>query len=134
MPLNCRTGGMYRVGQNRIYTPYMTVYLVISLSKLPCVYTECMWFWPILGMHGGHTLLGSVISTWCQSSIIIGQASIALTLFPATTHCIRSCAAAAAAAALAAAAPMNQDATHLDQAVVPSCHDVLPARGMLIVR
>jgi hypothetical protein len=24
---------IYRVGQNRIYTPYMTVYLVISLPK-----------------------------------------------------------------------------------------------------
>jgi hypothetical protein len=26
---------LFRVGQNRIYTPYMTVYLVISLPKLP---------------------------------------------------------------------------------------------------
>jgi len=25
---------MHRVGQNRIYTPYMTVYLVISLPRL----------------------------------------------------------------------------------------------------
>jgi len=24
-----------RVGQNRIYTPYMTVYLMISLPKIP---------------------------------------------------------------------------------------------------
>jgi len=30
-------GLIYRVGQNRIYTPYMTVYLVISLPKLPYV-------------------------------------------------------------------------------------------------
>jgi len=28
---------MLRVGQNRIYTPYMTVYLVISLPKIPYV-------------------------------------------------------------------------------------------------
>ena len=27
-----------RVGQNRIYTPYMTVYLVISLKKYPYIY------------------------------------------------------------------------------------------------
>ena len=27
-----------RVGQNRIYTPYMTVYLVISLQKIPYVH------------------------------------------------------------------------------------------------
>ena len=25
---------MYRVGQNRIFAPYMTVYLVISLPKI----------------------------------------------------------------------------------------------------
>ena len=34
-----RDGGghwaVYKVGQNRIYTPYMTVYLVISLLKSP---------------------------------------------------------------------------------------------------
>ena len=28
---------IFRVGQNRIYTPYMTVYLVISLPKIPYV-------------------------------------------------------------------------------------------------
>jgi hypothetical protein len=27
-----------RVGQNRIYTPYMTVYLVIFLPKLPYIH------------------------------------------------------------------------------------------------
>ena len=27
-----------RVGQNRIYTPYMTVYLVISLPKVPYIH------------------------------------------------------------------------------------------------
>jgi len=34
-----------RVGHNRIYTPNMTVYLVISLPKTPHIYT---WFWPTL--------------------------------------------------------------------------------------
>ena len=32
-----------RVGQNRIYTPYMTVYLVISLPKLPYMHGICMY-------------------------------------------------------------------------------------------
>ena len=41
---------MYRVGQNRIYTPYMTVYLVISLPKY-CIYTVYKWFWPTLHMN-----------------------------------------------------------------------------------
>jgi len=27
-----------RVGQNRIYTPYMTVYLAISLPKIPYIH------------------------------------------------------------------------------------------------
>jgi len=37
-----------RVGQNRIYTPYMTVYFVISLPKTPYIYTVYIWFWPTL--------------------------------------------------------------------------------------
>jgi hypothetical protein len=32
---------MYRVGQNRIYTPYMTVYLMIFLPNLP--YVHCIY-------------------------------------------------------------------------------------------
>jgi len=29
---------IYRVGQNRIYTPYMTVYFVMSLPKIPYIH------------------------------------------------------------------------------------------------
>ena len=39
--LTCRlahTAAMTRDGQNRIYTPYMTVYLVISLPKVPYIH------------------------------------------------------------------------------------------------
>jgi hypothetical protein len=32
---------MFKVGQNRIYTPYMTVYMVNSLPKIP--YTHRMY-------------------------------------------------------------------------------------------
>jgi len=42
-----------RVGQNRIYTPYMTVYLMISLPKLPYIHRIYIWFWPTL-----HILVG----------------------------------------------------------------------------
>jgi hypothetical protein len=43
---------MFRVGQNCICTPYMTV---ISSLKLPCihriyVYNTYVWFWPTLPM------------------------------------------------------------------------------------
>jgi len=52
------------VGQNRIYAPYLTVYLVISLPKLPytgllagnspnirSTYGVYVRFWPTLVMH-----------------------------------------------------------------------------------
>jgi len=32
------TRHIHRVGQNRIYTPYMTVYLVVFLPKIPYIY------------------------------------------------------------------------------------------------
>jgi len=41
MTPDVRTGDwsfICRVGQNRIYTPYMTVYLVISLPKIPYIH------------------------------------------------------------------------------------------------
>ena len=43
---------MRRVGQNRICTPYMTVYLVIFLPKyrIYTVYTY-KWLWPTLHMR-----------------------------------------------------------------------------------
>jgi len=34
-------GSMCRVGQNRTYAPYLTVYLVISLPKIPYTHTVC---------------------------------------------------------------------------------------------
>ena len=42
---------IYRVGQNRIFTPYMTLFLVLSLPKYR-IYTVYIWFWPTLCMHG----------------------------------------------------------------------------------
>jgi len=41
------TKAIYRVGQNRTYTPYMTVYLV---GGFPAKNTVCMWFWPTLAI------------------------------------------------------------------------------------
>jgi hypothetical protein len=37
-----------RVGQNRIYTPYMTVYLVLFLPKILYIHPIYIWFWPTL--------------------------------------------------------------------------------------
>ena len=52
---------MCRVGQNHlyvhIYTPYMTVYLVISLPKLRYIHRIYIWFWPILLTSGNLMLL-----------------------------------------------------------------------------
>ena len=49
---------MYRVGQNCIYTPYMTVYLFISLPKIPYIHRIYMvlanpnYVWCIYGVLG----------------------------------------------------------------------------------
>jgi hypothetical protein len=55
-----------RVGQNRIYTPYMTVCMVISLPKIPYIYRAYhkpinVWFWPtlIIGAEGWPMGFGS---------------------------------------------------------------------------
>jgi hypothetical protein len=37
-----------RVGQSRVYTPHMTVHLVISMPKIPYIYTVYVMFWPTL--------------------------------------------------------------------------------------
>jgi len=39
---------MYRVGQNHIYTSYMTVYLVIFLPKIPYIHRIYIRLWPTL--------------------------------------------------------------------------------------
>jgi len=41
---------MLRVGQNRIYTPYMTIHLVKSLPIIPYIHRIYIWFWPTLDM------------------------------------------------------------------------------------
>jgi hypothetical protein len=46
-----------RVGQNRIYTPYMTVYLVISLPKIPYIHRIYM----VLANPTYHLLTGTVL-------------------------------------------------------------------------
>ena len=43
---------VYRVGQNLIYTPYMTVCMVISLLNIPYIRIY-VWFWPTLGLPCG---------------------------------------------------------------------------------
>jgi hypothetical protein len=60
-----------RVGPNRVYTPYMTVYLVISLPKISyiyrihtvlanLIYTVCIqYFW-----QGNHHIYGVYIRFW----------------------------------------------------------------------
>ena len=57
-----------RVGQNRIYTPYMTVYLMKSLQEIPYVHRICMvlanpskmpWF-----NHFRHGLRKNTIRVW----------------------------------------------------------------------
>ena len=44
---------MHRVGQNRIYTPYMAVYLVISLPNIPYIHRIYMVLANPTHMHAG---------------------------------------------------------------------------------
>ena len=41
-PVTCHFFAICGVGQNRIYTPYITVYLAIFLPKIPCTHRVCM--------------------------------------------------------------------------------------------
>jgi hypothetical protein len=50
-PLPQRVREKKRIGQNRVYTPYMTIYLVVFLPEIPgMVLTNptLIWFWPTL--------------------------------------------------------------------------------------
>ena len=46
-PLLARKIHIIRVGQNRIYTPYMTVYMVISLPKIPYMSPSGSYHWSV---------------------------------------------------------------------------------------
>ena len=77
---------MARVGQNRINTPYMTVYLVVSLPKKR-IYTVYIGFWPAivmanptnghLGPHGSLEVTGN--NYWLSFAFIL-SANAATTL------------------------------------------------------
>ena len=56
-------------GQNRINTPYMTVYLVNSLPKIPYIHRIYIWFWPTLHVSYGWPALYRNVSPdlhWAQ--------------------------------------------------------------------
>jgi len=44
---------MYRVGQSRMHTPYMTVHMLNLLLKTPCLHM-CLWFWLTIDMSRLH--------------------------------------------------------------------------------
>ena len=45
---SCSLSITSRIGQNRIYTPYMDVYMVIFLPKISYIHRIYIWFWPTL--------------------------------------------------------------------------------------
>ena len=57
-----------RVGQNRIYTPYLTEYLAIFLPKIPYIRRIYIWFWPTL-----HIICGNVHGIGCGSYLASTQ-------------------------------------------------------------
>jgi hypothetical protein len=52
------------VGQNRIYTPNMAVYLVVSMPNIPYVHRIYVWFWATLHMTYRLCYFTST-SSWC---------------------------------------------------------------------
>ena len=56
---------IYRVGQNRVYAPFMTVYLVISLPKMPYIHRICMVLANLTyTVHSVHTISGLEITKY----------------------------------------------------------------------
>jgi len=51
---------MCRAGQNRVYAPYMTVYLVTSLPKILYIQRIYIWLWPTLTMCARSSLLSLI--------------------------------------------------------------------------
>jgi hypothetical protein len=63
MSILCITG----VDHNRIYAPYLTVYSVICLPKIPCIHRVYIWFWPTLCITGYSLDFSSVFLVWLQA-------------------------------------------------------------------
>jgi len=68
---NCRL--ICRVGQNRIYAPYMTVYLVISLPTIP--YTHRIYMILANPIHLQETKLRLHIGTKCSAQFLTFKAN-----------------------------------------------------------
>jgi len=58
---------IYRVGQNRVYTPYMTVYLVISLPKYS-INTVYIYIYIYMVLAGQPYVLNAYIAVWNVSN------------------------------------------------------------------
>jgi hypothetical protein len=59
---------MNRVGQDRIYAPYMTVYLVISLPKMPYIHRVDMVLANPNDEYQGHYIISVIKSAPCLGS------------------------------------------------------------------
>jgi len=78
---------MFKVGQNRIYTPYMTVNLVISLPKIPYI-NRIHWFWPTLLMFAPiFGMANSYILVLANSYILVLANSYILVMANPTHVC-----------------------------------------------
>jgi len=84
-----RVWHMRRVGQNHIDTPFMTVYTVISLPKMPYVHRIYIWFWPTLRMRD-RVRFAAHACIFCCSSMGALRITVAHNQLYSFTHCFAS--------------------------------------------
>jgi hypothetical protein len=78
---------IYWVGQNRIYAPYMTVYLVISLPKIPYIHRIYIWIWPTLCIY---TVYGRIFGGFPDKNTVCTPYMYACGANPTHTVCTYS--------------------------------------------
>jgi hypothetical protein len=78
---------IYSVGQNRIYAPYMTVYLVISLPKIPYIHRIYIWIWPTLCIY---TVYGRIFGGFPDKNTVCTPYMYACGANPTHTVCTYS--------------------------------------------
>jgi hypothetical protein len=64
-----------RVGQNHIHTPYMNVYSVVSLPKIPYIPRTHIWFWPTLAKSQDNEY-GNKASAVCRCRQLVSEQEV----------------------------------------------------------
>jgi len=66
---------------HRIYTPYMTVCLLIFLPKIPYIHRVYLWFCPTLCISDVRNWMGLLLNECCRRQFILGSPAQVLIVF-----------------------------------------------------